>query len=65
MQFQAYLSLPEGTATVAGLIAMMTDHYSILVRFDKFRYCSGTTVAVNFTADADCRSCSFFVQILS
>lgn len=29
---QAYLSLPEGTATAAGLIAMMTDHYNILVR---------------------------------
>ncbi|XP_077241603.1 protein ALWAYS EARLY 3-like [Tasmannia lanceolata] len=26
----AYLSLPEGTASVAGLIAMMTDHYNIL-----------------------------------
>lgn len=32
MEFQAYLSLPDGTATVAGLIAMMTDHYNILVR---------------------------------
>ena len=29
--FQAYLSLPEGTASVAGLIAMMTDHYCNLV----------------------------------
>ncbi|XP_078438778.1 DNA binding protein isoform X2 [Wolffia australiana] len=27
---RAYLSLPEGTATVAGLTAMMTDHYNIL-----------------------------------
>ena len=27
---RAYLSLPEGTATAAGLIAMMTDHYNIL-----------------------------------
>ncbi|KAI3848226.1 hypothetical protein MKX03_003504 [Papaver bracteatum] len=27
---RAYLSLPEGTASVAGLIAMMTDHYCIL-----------------------------------
>ncbi|KAJ6837548.1 protein ALWAYS EARLY 2-like isoform X2 [Iris pallida] len=27
---KAYLSLPEGTATVAGLIAMTTDHYNIL-----------------------------------
>ncbi|ONK57772.1 uncharacterized protein A4U43_C09F3930 [Asparagus officinalis] len=26
----AYLSLPEGIATAAGLIAMMTDHYNIL-----------------------------------
>ena len=29
--FQAYLSLPEGTASVVGLIAMMTDHYTVLV----------------------------------
>ncbi|KAF9605758.1 hypothetical protein IFM89_018154 [Coptis chinensis] len=28
---RAYLSLPEGTASVVGLIAMMTDHYSIMV----------------------------------
>ncbi|XP_044482758.1 protein ALWAYS EARLY 2 isoform X2 [Mangifera indica] len=27
---RAYLSLPEGTASVVGLIAMMTDHYNIL-----------------------------------
>ncbi|XP_026449427.1 protein ALWAYS EARLY 3-like isoform X4 [Papaver somniferum] len=27
---RAYLSLPEGTASVAGLIAMMTDHYCIM-----------------------------------
>ncbi|CAK7340694.1 unnamed protein product [Dovyalis caffra] len=27
---RAYLSLPEGTASVIGLIAMMTDHYSVL-----------------------------------
>ncbi|KAF5465516.1 hypothetical protein F2P56_015513 [Juglans regia] len=27
---KAYLSLPEGTASVVGLIAMMTDHYSML-----------------------------------
>ncbi|EEF49841.1 always early, putative [Ricinus communis] len=27
---KAYLSLPEGTASVVGLIAMMTDHYSTL-----------------------------------
>ncbi|ONK72975.1 uncharacterized protein A4U43_C04F25620, partial [Asparagus officinalis] len=26
----AYFSLPEGIATAAGLIAMMTDHYKIL-----------------------------------
>lgn len=29
--FQAYLSLPEGIASVAGLIAMMIDHYSVIV----------------------------------
>ncbi|KAJ7955062.1 Protein ALWAYS EARLY 3 [Quillaja saponaria] len=27
---KAYLSLPEGTASVVGLIAMMTDHYCVL-----------------------------------
>ncbi|KAJ0035662.1 hypothetical protein Pint_24565 [Pistacia integerrima] len=27
---RAYLSLPDGTASVVGLIAMMTDHYGIL-----------------------------------
>ncbi|CAH8361724.1 unnamed protein product [Eruca vesicaria subsp. sativa] len=27
---KAYLSLPEGTASVVGLTAMMTDHYSVL-----------------------------------
>lgn len=27
---RAYLSLPEGTASVAGLIAMMTDHYNVM-----------------------------------
>ncbi|CAK9145546.1 unnamed protein product [Ilex paraguariensis] len=30
----AYLSLPEGTASIAGLIAMMTDHYSNLAGSD-------------------------------
>ncbi|KAF8387887.1 hypothetical protein HHK36_026549 [Tetracentron sinense] len=34
---RAYLSLPEGTASVAGLIAMMTDHYSILEGSDSER----------------------------
>lgn len=34
---QAYLSLPEGTASVIGLIAMMTDHYNVLV-LSKFRF---------------------------
>ncbi|GMP76643.1 hypothetical protein CsSME_00033233 [Camellia sinensis var. sinensis] len=29
---RAYLSLPEGTASVKGLIAMMTDHYCNMVR---------------------------------
>ncbi|KAK9735432.1 hypothetical protein RND81_04G205300 [Saponaria officinalis] len=27
---RAYLSLPEGTASVSGLIAMMTDHYNVM-----------------------------------
>ncbi|XP_038971849.1 protein ALWAYS EARLY 2-like isoform X2 [Phoenix dactylifera] len=34
---RAYLSLPEGTATAAGLIAMMTDHYNILEGSDSGR----------------------------
>ena len=34
--FQAYLSLPKGFASGAGLIAMMTDHYSNLVRLGRF-----------------------------
>ena len=40
LYFQAYLSLPEGTASVVGLIAMMTDHYTVLVRF-KFNFNQG------------------------
>ncbi|CAN8255736.1 unnamed protein product [Cochlearia groenlandica] len=31
---RAYLSLPEGTASVAGLLAMMTDHYSVVEESD-------------------------------
>lgn len=31
---RAYLSLPEGTASVVGLIAMMTDHYANLAGSD-------------------------------
>ncbi|XP_057425539.1 protein ALWAYS EARLY 2-like isoform X2 [Lotus japonicus] len=34
---RAYLSLPEGTASVVGLIAMMTDHYSVLDGSDSER----------------------------
>ncbi|OVA06495.1 SANT/Myb domain [Macleaya cordata] len=34
---RAYLSLPEGTASVVGLIAMMTDHYNILEGSDSER----------------------------
>ncbi|XP_058107388.1 protein ALWAYS EARLY 2-like [Magnolia sinica] len=34
---RAYLSLPEGTASVAGLIAMMTDHYNLLEGSDSER----------------------------
>ncbi|CAL0316565.1 unnamed protein product [Lupinus luteus] len=34
---RAYLSLPEGTASVVGLIAMMTDHYNVLVGSDSER----------------------------
>ncbi|XP_058760586.1 protein ALWAYS EARLY 3-like isoform X2 [Vicia villosa] len=31
---RAYLSLPEGMASVVGLIAMMTDHYNVLEESD-------------------------------
>ncbi|GLT61171.1 hypothetical protein SLA2020_338940 [Shorea laevis] len=34
---RAYLSLPEGTASVVGLIAMMTDYYSVLEESDSER----------------------------
>ncbi|XP_050223660.1 protein ALWAYS EARLY 2 isoform X2 [Mercurialis annua] len=34
---KAYLSLPEGTASVVGLIAMMTDHYSTMEVSDSER----------------------------
>nr|DAD33388.1 TPA_asm: hypothetical protein HUJ06_012239 [Nelumbo nucifera] len=34
---RAYLSLPEGTASVVGLIAMMTDHYNVLEGNDSER----------------------------
>nr|XP_034909588.1 protein ALWAYS EARLY 2-like [Populus alba] len=34
---RAYLSLPEGTASVVGLIAMMIDHYSVLEASDSER----------------------------
>ncbi|XP_059437111.1 protein ALWAYS EARLY 2-like isoform X2 [Corylus avellana] len=34
---RAYLSLPEGTASVVGLIAMMTDYYNVLEESDSDR----------------------------
>ncbi|TKY52226.1 ALWAYS EARLY 2 protein [Spatholobus suberectus] len=34
---RAYLSLPEGTASVVGLIAMMIDHYNVLEGSDSER----------------------------
>ncbi|CAI8610606.1 unnamed protein product [Vicia faba] len=38
---RAYLSLPEGTASVVGLIAMVTDHYSILGGSDSGKESNG------------------------
>ncbi|XP_056166610.1 protein ALWAYS EARLY 2-like isoform X2 [Syzygium oleosum] len=32
---RAYLSLPEGTASVVGLVAMMTDHYNVMEESDE------------------------------
>ncbi|KAL5994732.1 hypothetical protein ACLOJK_024785 [Asimina triloba] len=40
---RAYLSLPEGTASVAGLIAMVRDHYNMLVRQELKEFSSGKT----------------------
>ncbi|XP_044498387.1 protein ALWAYS EARLY 2-like isoform X3 [Mangifera indica] len=40
---QAYLSLPEGTASVVGLIAMMTDHYNVLEGSDSERESNDTS----------------------
>ncbi|KAK6930448.1 DIRP domain, partial [Dillenia turbinata] len=38
---RAYLSLPEGTASVVGLIAMMTDHYTVLIiELNVFKACA-------------------------
>jgi len=43
---KAYLSLPEGTATAAGLIAMMTDHYNILVRETIFKWSNTICITI-------------------
>ncbi|XP_057958844.1 protein ALWAYS EARLY 3-like isoform X2 [Malania oleifera] len=40
---RAYLSLPEGTASVVGLIAMMTDHYCVLGGSDSEQESNGGT----------------------
>ncbi|KAF5454048.1 hypothetical protein F2P56_023743, partial [Juglans regia] len=40
---RAYLSLPEGTASVVGLIAMMTDYYNILEESDSERESNGAS----------------------
>ncbi|KAL6526518.1 hypothetical protein OROGR_015608 [Orobanche gracilis] len=37
---RAYLSLPDGTASATGLIAMVTDHYSNLAGSDHERECN-------------------------
>ncbi|KAJ4974391.1 hypothetical protein NE237_007565 [Protea cynaroides] len=41
---RAYLSLPEGTASVVGLIAMMTDHYNVLEGSDSERESNDASV---------------------
>lgn len=41
---RAYLSLPEGTASVVGLIAMMTDHYNVLEGSDSEKDSEGPVV---------------------
>ncbi|XP_041020080.1 protein ALWAYS EARLY 2 isoform X2 [Juglans microcarpa x Juglans regia] len=40
---RAYLSLPEGTASVVGLVAMMTDYYNILEESDSERESNGAS----------------------
>ncbi|KAG2695565.1 hypothetical protein I3760_07G018600 [Carya illinoinensis] len=42
---RAYLSLPEGTASVVGLIAMMTDYYNILEESDSERESNGASAS--------------------
>ncbi|XP_057485696.1 protein ALWAYS EARLY 3-like isoform X1 [Actinidia eriantha] len=44
---KAYLSLPEGTASVVGLIAMMTDHYCNLDGSDSEQESNDGTVTSN------------------
>ncbi|XP_042518466.1 protein ALWAYS EARLY 2-like [Macadamia integrifolia] len=41
---RAYLSLPEGAASVVGLIAMMTDHYNVLGGSDSDRESNDASV---------------------
>ncbi|XP_043707298.1 protein ALWAYS EARLY 2-like isoform X2 [Telopea speciosissima] len=41
---KAYLSLPEGAASVVGLIAMMTDHYNVLGGSDSDRESNDASV---------------------
>ncbi|KAF8035870.1 hypothetical protein BT93_C1789 [Corymbia citriodora subsp. variegata] len=41
---RAYLSLPEGTASVVGLVAMMTDHYNVLEGSDEEESNDGTEI---------------------
>ncbi|PSS10124.1 Protein ALWAYS EARLY like [Actinidia chinensis var. chinensis] len=40
---KAYLSLPDGTASVVGLIAMMTDHYNVLEGSDSGQESNGAS----------------------
>ncbi|VVB15249.1 unnamed protein product [Arabis nemorensis] len=56
---RAYLSLPEGTASVAGLIAMMIDHYSVIVRKERRAARKRTPrFPVSVTYQRDDRECS-------
>ncbi|KAK0602310.1 hypothetical protein LWI29_032210 [Acer saccharum] len=41
---RAFLSLPEGTASVVGLIAMMTDHYNVMEGSDGERESNDASV---------------------
>lgn len=55
---RAYLSLPEGTASVVGLIAMMTDHYNVLGGSDSGQETNEETEAFTKPSKSSRQKCS-------